>query len=160
MATLTTHVENLPEATVDKLNDLIQINLDSAKGFRTAAEHVDVAAYASLFRELGEQRQAQAEELQAQVIAEGETPETKGSFSGKAHRWWLSLREKVTGSAAYDVLAEAERGEDVIKGMYEDVVGETAGSEINAVLTRQHKQVVAGHDKVRDLRDREKAAKS
>ena len=159
MSTYTQHVADLSEETVDRLNDLIQINLDSAKGFRTAAENVDVATYASLFKEMADQRQAQAEELQAQVIAEGERPETNGSFAGQAHRWWLSLREKVSGSEAYAVLAEAERGEDAIKDMYEKIVGETAGSPLHELLSRQQQQVIAGHNRIRDLRDREKDAK-
>lgn len=151
------NLAGLDDDAVDQLNDLISLNIDSAKGFAQAAESVDVAAYASLFRDLGRQRQNNADELRREVLADGEEPTDSGSSKGTAHRWWMNLRDKITTSEAYDVLAEAERGEDVIKERYEEVLKSTTDHGLNGVVQRQYTNVKAGHDRIRDLRDKEHA---
>lgn len=145
--------QHLRDETIDKVQDLIQINIDSEKGFAEAADKVKDSKIATLFRQLGGERTANAKELQTIVKWNGEKPQTAGSFAAAAHRAWLDLRAALNGGDASVILSEAERGEDAIKGMYEDVLKETAGSAVNDVLTHQYAKVKAGHDKVRDLRD-------
>lgn len=146
------------DETIEKLNDLIVINIDSEKGFRDAADKVHGADYKTLFLAIANERLDQGQQLQAEVRMEGDTPAETGSFAGKAHRWWLQVRKAVTSNDDYAVLAEAERGEDRIKHLYEEVLQETAGSPVNDLLTRQYAQVKQRHDQVRDLRDAVKAA--
>lgn len=74
------------------------------------------------------------------------------------HRWWLDLHGKLSGGDVYTVLAEAERGEDRIKAMYEEVIKETTGNPLNDVLHRQYAEIKKGHDNLRDLRDAVKVA--
>ena len=150
--TLETQV-TLGDETLDTLQDLVQINIDSRDGFREAAGQITDAALATYFRELAEQRAHQAEELQTYVELNNERPVKDGSFLAAVHRSWLSIRDSLTGSDVHAVLAEAERGEDAIKQAYEDGLKNTAGSAINDVLQAQYVQVKAAHDRVRDLRD-------
>ena len=150
--TLETQV-TLADETLDTLQDLVQINIDSRDGFREAAGQITDAALATYFRELADQRAQQAEELQTYVQLNNERPVRDGSFLAAVHRSWLSIRDSLTGTDVHAVLAEAERGEDAIKGAYEEGLKETAGSAINDVLQSQYAQVKAAHDRVRDLRD-------
>ncbi|HEY1065265.1 MAG TPA: PA2169 family four-helix-bundle protein, partial [Pirellulales bacterium] len=92
-------------------------------------------------------------ELQQIVNFNGEEPTDDGSFKATVHRAWLDVRAALNGGDAGVILSEAERGEDAIKELYEEVLKETSGSAVNDVLTRQYAKVEAGHDKVRDLRD-------
>ena len=142
-----------------KLNDLISINIDSVKGFKTAIEDVDNPQYKDLFRSIAEARESNVRELQSLVASQGETPEDSGSLSAKAHRWWIDLRSSVTSNDDYNVLAECERGEDSIKKMYEEVLEDAKGSPALDTVQKQYTNVKAGHDRVRNLRDAEKAAK-
>ena len=147
---------NLTDDTLSGLKSLVKINLDSSKGFEAAAEKVENAQIASLFRECGSERSNNASTLAEYVqINDQEAPES-GSVAGTLHRWWLNIRGKVTSENEYQVLAEAERGEDHIKKMYEDVLNATAGSPLNGVLQKQYAGVKATHDKVRDMRDARK----
>jgi uncharacterized protein (TIGR02284 family) len=82
-----------------------------------------------------------------------------GSWQAMFHRWWLDLRGSLSGGDAYAVLAEAERGEDKIKQMYEEVLKQTAGNPLSDVLHQQYIEVKKGHDRIRDLRDAAKARK-
>lgn len=145
--------DNLRDETIQKVQDLIQINIDSQKGFAEAADKVKDQKIATLFRQLGSERQTNTQELQTIVDFNGEEPKDDGSFKATVHRAWIDVRAALNGGDASVILNEAERGEDAIKELYEEVLQETAGSAVNDVLTRQYAKVKAGHDKVRDLRD-------
>lgn len=148
---------NLQNSTVDSLQELIRTNIDSQKGFTQAAETIEDAGIATLFREIAADRGANAGELQRYVALNNETPEEQGSTMGAMHRWWLSARGTLNGGDDHVVLIEAERGEDTIKHKYEEVLKETAGSPMNAVLQKQYSAVKAQHDRIRALRDQRAA---
>lgn len=145
---------NLPQTSIDWLQDLIQVNIDSWDGFREAAENVkdDNAGLASLFRDLSNDRAAQASELQAMVSANSVAPEKSGSISAAAHRTWMDLR-KAMGGGPKCMLEEAERGEDYIKGKYEEAIDELARCRCADTLRRHFAAVKASHDAIKALRD-------
>lgn len=147
----------LSEKTVDKLKDLIQVNHDSTKGFEKAAELCEDPTLKASLLQYARQRTTFANELASHVPKNAR--DTDGSFAGKMHRWWMTLREKVTTDQRYNLLAEIERGEDKIVEMYQEVLVETAGSPVNNVLMSQIAQVKQVHDRVRLLRDGAKANK-
>ena len=142
----------LSTATVNALQDLIQINIDSRDGFQDAAEHLDDFTLASLFRELAAQRIEQASELRALVADNGETPEKQGSVAAAIHRAWMDLRSAF-GAGAAAILSEAERGEDHIKAKYESVIKNLSGCAATDVLHHHYAAVKKSHDRIRDLRD-------
>ena len=147
---------NLSRETIDKLQQLIQTNIDSRDGFNEAASKLEDMTISSMFRQLGAERDQQAAELRTLVAANREEPQKSGSVAAAAHRMLIDLRAALGGGNAA-ILSEAERGEDYIKGKYEEVLKETAGSAVNDVLQRQYAAVKAAHDRVRDLRDAHKA---
>lgn len=144
---------NLNETTIDKLQELIQANIDSYNGYLESAEELADEKLSELFTAIGHQRSAMATDLQNFVQLNGTEAEDEGSVAAKTHRIWINIRGKISGGDPYGILIEAERGEDHIKHAYEDVLKETAGSAMNDVLTAQYAKVKAGHDKIRDLRD-------
>lgn len=146
---------NLNEETVEALQDLIEINLDSVAGFQQAADSIDHQGLQTLFRKVASERQMHADELKGFVRYNREEPEDSGSVAGAAHRQWLNLRAAINGGDPKVVLIEAERGEDAIKEKYEDLIKKTAGSAMNDVLLRQYAEVKRHHDLVRDLRDQQ-----
>jgi uncharacterized protein (TIGR02284 family) len=143
---------NLTQETIDRLQELIQVNIDSRDGFNEAASQIDDMNISSMFRQFADQRAEQASELRTLVAANREEPEDSGSMAAAAHRMLIDIRAALGGGAG-TILAEAERGEDWIKGKYEDALKETAGSAVNDVLSRQYAAVKAAHDRVRDMRD-------
>jgi len=150
-------MRHLTEETVKKLNDLVRVNIDSAEGFATAANQIDNPRIAALFASLSQQRRLFAEQLRCFVEMNDEAARDAGSIQGDLHRWWLNLRAAVSGGDGYAVLAEAERGEDVIKKRYEEALEQTTGSAVHETIQRQYADVKQAHDHVRDLRDLKKA---
>jgi len=144
---------NLQPGTIKKLQELIQINVDSQHGFQQAAKDIEDMTLSTLFQSLSHQREEQACELAKFVEWNHEKPNRTGSYAAAMHRGWMAIREMLTADNLQAVLDEAERGEDQIKSAYEHALRETAGSAVNDVLQRQYVQVKAAHDRVRDLRD-------
>lgn len=149
---------NLPEGTLDKLQDLLRVNIDSENGFRDGAEQVEDVALRRIFRQFADERQNNAAELKQFVEFNGDTPVQEGSILAALHRTWMELRTALSTNDARAILQEAERGEDHIKQMYEEVLTETAGSAVHDTLQHQYVKIKAAHDVIRDLRDAENAA--
>lgn len=143
----------LQKETIEKVQELIETNLDSSKLMHEAATSTKDERLQSLFNSLAAARAGFAQELQSYVHLNGEHEESSGTALGSVRTNWLRFRAAINGKDAKVVLIEAERAEDSIKEAYEDVLKETAGSALNAVLTKQYARVKAGHDQVRDLRD-------
>ena len=139
--------------TMEKLQLLVRINIDSEKGLKEASHAVQDKLVATMFVELGRERANNALELQKYIEWNGEKALEKGSYLASLHRAWLGVRNLVNGGDSHAILSEAERGEDAIKLAYEDALIATAGSAMNDVLTRQYAIVKAGHDRVRAMRD-------
>lgn len=146
-------VSTLEKDTIKGIQDLIEINIDSANGFEEAAGKVQNETIASLFRTCADERKANANDLKSLVTINAEQPEDDGSWKAKMHRWWIDLRGTIQQGDEHAMLAEAERGEDAIKHRYEDTLKNTAGSAVNDVLQSQYAGVKARHDQIRDMRD-------
>ncbi len=144
---------DLKEETIDGLQKLHQANVDSAEGFREAAEQIKRSDLAEKFRKWSDQRAKQAKELADIVNCNGEDVDCEASWLAELHQAYTSMKTAFTSDDVHAVLAEAERGEDHIKEAYEEVLKETPGTAANAVLQRQYADVKATHDEVRDLRD-------
>lgn len=144
---------NLNESTIRGLQDLIEINIDSSKGFNAAAEKIEDPKIASYCRDCASERSAFATDLSRYVELNAREPKSSGAATGAVHRWWLELRGTVQRGDEHAVLAEAERGEDAIKERYENVLKETAGSPLNSVLQQQYASVKTRHDQIKAMRD-------
>lgn len=146
-------ITNLDKDTLSGVKSIIEINIDSSKGFQTAAENIENADIAGYFRQCSTRRAQFADQLSRVVDVNGVDSPDSGSAKGTIHRWWMDLRGTIQNGNEHAVLAEAERGEDSIKGKYEEVLKKTAGSPLNAVLTDQYAAVKEAHDTIRDMRD-------
>ncbi|MCC9602776.1 PA2169 family four-helix-bundle protein [Stieleria sp. JC731] len=144
---------DLDKTTLRAANNLVQANIDSAKGFEEIASEVSDKQLSELFRSIGETRRTLIEELQQHIKLSGETPPSDGTWLAALHRSWIDLRSAISGGDPKGILIEAERGEDYIKQAYEDVIKRTAGSALNAVLLRQYETVKKGHASIRTLRE-------
>lgn len=153
MQTTTT---SLPARSIDYLQQLIQLNIDSRDGFREAAANLqsDKGGYLfNLFSKIAREREAQARELQSLVMSADELPAQTGSLTAAMHRSWMDLREAL-GGGEQALLDESERGEDHIKSRYETAIADLGACPCTMVLRRHYAAIRAAHDEVRDLRDR------
>ena len=144
---------NYSEDTIDQLQDLLSINIDSQRGFEEAAESTNDPQLKNLFRDFSQRRAHNAAELRQAISSAGQTPTESGSVSATLHRWWIDAKQAMTGKDAESILTEAERGEDSIKHEYETALQEVETGPAREIVDRQYRNVKEGHDRVKALRE-------
>jgi len=142
------------DEVIDRLNDLVSINIDSHRGWAEAAENTNDPALQQFFTQMAEVRERNADELRELVRELGSDPTDAGSVSATMHRWWIDAKQALTGDDAFSVLNEAERGEDAIKDEYEEALTGLEGSGAEPIVRKQYENVRRGHDEVKALRER------
>lgn len=135
------------------VNDLIKVTIDSADGYRKAAEVADNQAFRTIFMERAAERDAIVQDMQRFVTAHGDAPEDDGSMAAGLHRIFLNLRDAVTGRDDTAIVAEVERGEDYIKAKYEKALADgELTPDVRELVQHAYVKVKAGHDQMRDLK--------
>ena len=138
--------------TLDMIQDLIQINVDSRDGLRDAVAQTENSAVTHLLKEVETERVKQAEDLVALMENNHEHARTSGSTAAAVHRAWLDIRSAV-GGGDVAIISEAERGEDKIVEAYENAMKKNPASAVSDVIHRHYRTVKSAHDRVRNLRD-------
>jgi uncharacterized protein (TIGR02284 family) len=134
------------------LNELITTTLDSADGYSEAAKDADNPTFKNLFSQWASERRQVVNELQEQVRILGGKPQDDGSVLASAHRMFLNIRDSLS-KGDKGVVEEVERGEDYIKGKFEDALDDDDLSvSLRPVVNRAYESVIQGHDQARDLK--------
>lgn len=137
------------DTEIDALNDLIEVTLDSAKGYEDAADQSRSERLKTLFSRFAKERWTVVGELQQIVRTRGGTPEDSDSILAKAHRMFLNLKNTVIKQDDIAVIEEVERGEDHLKDRWERVLnGESLSPAFRNALAPYFTSVKAGHDEV------------
>jgi uncharacterized protein (TIGR02284 family) len=139
------------DKVISTLNGLIETLKDGEQGFKTAAEGLQDPEVKTLFQQYSRQRSDMARQLQSEVRRLGGDPEKSGSVAGAAHRGWINIKSVVTGKDDGSIIAEAERGEDSAKKMYEEALLEPLDPVTLALVREQSMKVHDAHDRVRVL---------
>ncbi len=135
------------------LSGLITTTIDSVDGYRAASEDADAGRFAAMFTDRANERAQVAEKLKAEVTRLGGSPEDDGSMLAGAHRAFMGLKEIVTGKDDEAIVSEVERGEDVIKALYEKAMADNDLSPGTKTLIKDcYTSVKQGHDQMRDLK--------
>lgn len=142
------------ERAVKVLNSLIETTLDSANGYEEAAENIPDGQLKTLFAERSRRRLDLSRQLQEEVRTFGGTPEHDQSMLGKAHNKFVDLKNAVMGGASEKaVIDEVERGEDVIKGKFEQAMRDNdLPANARAVVSQAYESIRADHDQISALK--------
>lgn len=138
---------------IDVINSLIEVTIDSANGYRKAAEVTDNSRFRDLFVSRADERQRLAMTMQEFVRSQGGNPVDGGSFAATAHRFFVDLHTKLTGRDDEAVVSDVEAGEDYIKAQFEEASHNTDVTPAAKTLIESGKRIVlAGHDQMRDIK--------
>jgi uncharacterized protein (TIGR02284 family) len=140
---------------VKVLNSLIETTLDSAHGYREAAENIKDASLRSMFEQRAQRRRELAGRLQEEVRSFGGEPQDDQSMMGKMHNKFVDLKNSMTGGSDKAVVDEVERGEDVIKGKYEHAMkDDDLPPECRQMVSRACEMIRADHDEISAMKHR------
>lgn len=138
---------------VKVLNSLIETTLDSANGYKEAAENAQSSQFSAMFAQRASGRAELVTRLQQEVRSFGGAPETDQSLLGKAHNKFVDLKNAIMGGDDRAVINEVERGEDVIKAKYEAALeDEHLPSQARDLVSRAYGTIKADHDEVSRLK--------
>lgn len=137
-----------------KLNELLEKNYDSEKGFKKAAEDVKNKRLKEFFEVKAKQRYDFGHELKTEINNLGESPDKGTSMAGKAHHAWMDLKSAFSSDNEEAILEEAVRGEKVAVEDYNKIIGEDgfAPSTTN-LLIKQRNAIERTFKEVKDLEE-------
>jgi len=135
------------------LNTLTTTLIDSANGYRDAAEHSEAGRFQQLFRTNADERTRFVEDLRTEVRRLGGEPEDDASLLGQVHQRWLDLKAAISGRDEKAIINEVERGEDYLKAKFEAALdSDKLAGESRAVVERAYQSVRKGHDQVSSIK--------
>ena len=138
---------------ISTLNTLIATTIDSVTGYEDSAQNIDNERLREIFRQRADERQDVVEQLRAEVRRLGGDPEDEGSFLGKAHQRFEDLKAAITGRDEKSIVDEVERGEDYLKGKWQEALksGKLHGPT-HELVERCYQSIKAGHDRMSALK--------
>lgn len=145
---------------VTLLNGLIEICKDGEKGFREAAEDIEIGYYQILFQEYARQRSQFASALQQEVRKLGGNPDRKGSMAGTIHRGWMNLRSTVNQKTNELIIRECERGEETALKNYRKALDLDLPETLKSLIQTQYQTIRHTHGRIKAMEDKPVPASS
>lgn len=138
---------------ISTLNSLIATTIDSITGYEDSAQNIDNERFREIFRQRANERQDIVGQLRAEVRRLGGDPQDEGSFLGKTHQRFEDLKAAITGRDEKSIINEVERGEDYLKGKWQDALqsGKLHGPT-HDLIERCYQSIKAGHDQMSALK--------
>lgn len=113
------------EKISNKLNELIEKNINAKDAYAKAIEKVENTEIKNFFKERATDRAKFVKELRTEVWGNGEIPENSGDISGEVHRNWMSLKALFSSNDEEVMLNETIRGEKSALDEYNKILSET-----------------------------------
>jgi uncharacterized protein (TIGR02284 family) len=139
-----THMQ-LDSGSIEALEELIHVNIDSHRGFKALSLQIDDADCRNLFREIASKRRDHADLLLRHMHARESDIAQHGAFKRALHRWWFHVRTSLEAANTRDLLSEAEQDEDAVEKCYERVFLLMSDGTVRDVLGAQYREVRRDH---------------
>ncbi|MBV7268938.1 ferritin-like domain-containing protein [Winogradskyella luteola] len=128
----------------NKLNELIEKNINAKDGYARAIEKVDNSEIKRFFKSRAEERAEFVKELRSEVWNNGEIPENSGNITGELHRNWMSLKSLFSSNDEEAMLNETIRGEKSSLEEYNEILSNTTlPLNISNLLRKQRNTIEA-----------------
>ena len=143
------------DRAVHVLNSLIETTMDSAHGYRNAAEGAHDPEFKAMFTERAGKREELSRRLQQEVRSFGGEPEDDQSLLGRVHNKFAEMRGDLMGRDDKGVIDEVERGEDVIKAKFEAAASDADLPEpVRQLVMTEYASIKSDHDTISQLKHR------
>ncbi len=151
---------DLPETAQAALAELIQINGESAKGFRETAKVIPQNGVSSLFHEIAGEREVQANELQRYLdaaVPANEDEDAQTGFLSLTRRAWADVGRALSLHDLEAVIHEAMRGEITLQRAYAAAIRSSADEATREMLEEHHRWIQRRQDQLREARNRQRS---
>ncbi|HLO82115.1 MAG TPA: PA2169 family four-helix-bundle protein [Chitinophagaceae bacterium] len=146
---------------VQVLNDLVRINNDRVEGYERAIEDTKDGNQdlISVFNKMiDESRQYKSELVEAIGTLGGSADFEETTNSGKIYRFWMKIKETLSGGSRGSVLDDCEFGEDAAQKAYQEAIETDVAMDLDTrdLIITQKNALKNSHDKIKRLRDLQK----
>ena len=141
------------EEVAEKLNDIIEKNIDAHKGFEKAAENAGSHSLANYFKDKASKRKKFVSELKQEVRGTGEEVEDDGSVTGSVHRTWMDVKAFFSADDDESMLEESIRGEKAAVEEYRDALECNLPDGTMRVLRNQLQTIESDLSEIKTLED-------
>ena len=139
---------------INVLNSLIETTIDSVDGYSRSAQEATNSRVSAEFLERANEREQVVSQLRDRVRQLGGNPEDDGSVLAAAHRAFLTLRDKVTGSDDAAVIAEVDHGESYLNGKWETALrDDRLSAETRSLVQSSYDSVREGYERWRRMHE-------
>ena len=135
------------------LKSVINSLHDSQKGFADLGDHLKEEQLKMYFLAESLKRASFRGDLEELLHQNGvHDINESGTTLGAINRSWGELKARL-GAGDHSLLETAEKGEDEVKGAYEDALKQELPLPVRQLLEEQQAHILASHDFVRSHRD-------
>ncbi|MEJ2584128.1 MAG: PA2169 family four-helix-bundle protein [Robiginitalea sp.] len=134
------------EKISNRLNDLLAKTYDAEKGYKMAAEKIDMPSVKKFLSDKVRQRATFAHELKSEIMEYGQLPDEGGTVSGDIHRGWINLKAALSSNKTEQILEEVERGEKASLESYDEILKDretVLPPSTEQLLTKQRQAIQA-----------------
>ncbi len=140
----------LDDQTVNHLNHLLELNIDSQTGYKLAAANIQTQQYREMLEEYASQRGNFTQRLSQLLGRANEDAADMGTLSGVLREGWLNLKAAFgTGDGA--ILAECASEDETVIRAYQDAMGSITQEPLLEVLRSQFTDIRNAYERVKAL---------
>lgn len=143
------------EQLIGGLNDLLEKNYDSERGYMTAAEQSDNRTLSAFYKNKASQRYAFGHQIKRHIKELGAEPEKGTSVKGDLHNAWINFKSALSFDKEEAILDAIEDGEEAcVKDYNQFLQMENVPSNIRSTIAQQRMQVSNALSRVEQFEDR------
>ncbi|NOT76040.1 MAG: PA2169 family four-helix-bundle protein [Cyclobacteriaceae bacterium] len=137
------------------LNDLLKINNDRIRQYKKATKEIADLDWRTLFLSNIDESKKFGMELSLEIMRNGGEPKVGSTTtSGKIYRFWMEIKDTLTGKDRESILNECEFVEDAVLRAYERAMQRKDFSvDISRLLGRQLELLRESHATINRYRD-------
>ena len=142
------------ENIAKKLNKLLEKNYDAEKGYKKAAENVEMPGLKNYFERKSQERYNFGHELKNELSRYGQKIDKGGSAAGSLHRAWMDIKAALSSNSEESMLEEAIRGEKASVEEYNEVINDSSvPMSTKNILMSQRDKIQASLSTIKRLED-------
>lgn len=131
------------ETQKNKLQEILDICNDGAKGYDQAATEIENSELETIFHRLAQQRKLFIEEIKIDARDLGLELEDSGSAKGFFHRTWINIKSSFSSKEISAIIEEAKNGEKEAVKVYTEALKSDLPAYIKERLENQ-RLLIAG----------------
>jgi uncharacterized protein (TIGR02284 family) len=145
----------LNRKAVEALNELIEKNYDTEKGYKEAAKEAENHELKDFFTKSIKQRYDFGHELKAEIAKLGGSPRKETSITTDLHHLWINLKSLVGAKDVEVVVDECERVEKAAVEDYEKILKmDELNMEVKALIHKQLQLIRFSLEHLTQLKER------